>query len=317
MKVICSSEESLYRVEATRWRERMELLKPIGDVVVIIPCSMRKPYSNSKSHQVFKRSTKGFQELILTSPFGICPREMEYTYPIQSYDVAVTGSWSYEEKKVAGELLQKYVAGKTVIANVSGGYEETCREYLGDSLDKDSMAKNSNCDCYYACEDGRPTSSDSMYNLRELLQKYDKVRAKDRKLHELRSIATYQFGKGAENLISDNVISKGRYHRNIYENSKQLALLNRDTGLFSLNLEGGKKIAELGLKTIEIDFELVTNSLFAPGVLKADNNIIPKDEVVITRNGELVGVGRAVMAGNEMEQSTKGIAVKIRHRVKK
>ena len=49
MKVICSSEESLYRPEAVRWRERMQLMKPIGDTVVLLPCSMKKPYSNSNS----------------------------------------------------------------------------------------------------------------------------------------------------------------------------------------------------------------------------------------------------------------------------
>ena len=39
MKVICSSEESLYRPEAVRWRQRMELMKPLGDTVVLLPCS--------------------------------------------------------------------------------------------------------------------------------------------------------------------------------------------------------------------------------------------------------------------------------------
>lgn len=41
MKVICSSEESLYRPEAVRWRNRMEIMKPLGDVVVLLPCSMK------------------------------------------------------------------------------------------------------------------------------------------------------------------------------------------------------------------------------------------------------------------------------------
>ena len=53
MKIPCITEESLYRPEAHRWRERMGLLEPIGDVVVVIPCSMRKPYSQSKSHSIF------------------------------------------------------------------------------------------------------------------------------------------------------------------------------------------------------------------------------------------------------------------------
>ena len=37
MKVICSSDESLYRPEVVRWRERMAMMEPLGDVVVALP----------------------------------------------------------------------------------------------------------------------------------------------------------------------------------------------------------------------------------------------------------------------------------------
>ena len=60
-------------------------------------------------------------ELIITSPFGICPRELEETFPIQSYDVAVTGNWSQDEIDESGKILKEYVKGKTVVAHVSGG----------------------------------------------------------------------------------------------------------------------------------------------------------------------------------------------------
>ena len=271
MKVICSSDESLYRPEVVRWRDRMAMMAPLGDVVVALPCSMKKPYSNSKSHQKFKRATKGYQEVIVTSPFGICPREMENTFPIQSYDVTVSGDWSHEEVKIAGELLKAYVGDKDVIANVHGGYE---------------------------------------------VKKYPKVKHRDKVLNELRSIARYQFGEGAEAIIGDDVVAKGRYHRNIYSNGKQLALLNRDIGLYTLNLEGGRRLAELGIHVVEIDFDLQTNSLFAPGIVDADLSIIPNDEVVVVRNDEVVGVGKAVLTGKEMIESRSGIGVKIRHRKK-
>ena len=113
MKVICSSEESLYRPEAVRWRQRMEWMKPVGDSVVLLPCSMKKPYSNSKSHQAFRKVTRSFQELIVTSPFGICPRELENTFPIQSYDVSTTGSWSQDEIRQTGQLIKKYCEDET------------------------------------------------------------------------------------------------------------------------------------------------------------------------------------------------------------
>jgi len=302
MKVICSSEQSLHRPEAHRWRERMKWMKPAGEVVVVLPCSMKKPYSNSQSHQKFRRVTKGYQEVIVTSPFGICPREMENTFPIQSYDVSVSGDWSFEEKKLAGELLQDYVGEKAVVANVSGGYKEVCREYLDD--------------CIYTAVDERPTSNDSIYNLRMELKKYKKVKGRQRVLNELRGVATYQFGPGGEKFISDDTKLKGMYHRRIFAESKQIALLNRDTGFYSLRLFGGEVLANLGINIVEIDFDLKTNTLFAPGVVKADNNIIPNDEVVVVRNGNVVGVGKAVLTGKEMETLGNGVAVRIKDRKK-
>lgn len=303
MKVLCSSEVSLYRPEAVRWRERMNLLKPLGDAVVILPCSMRKPYSNSKSHQIFMKVSRRIQEVILTSPFGICPREMEKTYPIQSYDVSTTGDWSYEEKKVVGEVLNKYVQGKEVLAHVAGGYREVCEEYLDDPI--------------FTCEDGRPTSFESMNNLKTHIKKYDKIPVREKLINGLKNLAIYQFGPGAESLIPSDCHVKGRYHKRIFtSNGEQIAALLMDNGLFSLNLEGGIKLSEIGTKWVNIGFELKTNTLFAPGVDDADPNIVPKDEVVILNKGKFVGVGKAILSGEEMVNASKGVAVRVRHRVK-
>ena len=302
MKVICSSEESLYRPEAVRWRQRMELMKPIGDTVVLLPCSMKKPYSNSKSHQAFRKVTRSFQELIVTSPFGICPRELENTFPIQSYDVSTTGSWSQDEIRETGILIAKYCEGKNVIAHLHGGYLESCEAFLDDFT--------------LTCRDGKPTSPDSIYNLRMELKNHDKINRRDKVLNELRSIAVYQFGIEASDFIPDNVKTKGRYHKQIMVDGKQIALLNKDYGLYRLNLAGGEILKDLGINIVNIDFNLETNTVFAPGIKKASHNIIPNDEVVVVKDDEVVGVGKAILTGREMEECSNGIGVKIKHRVK-
>ncbi|KZX14695.1 DUF5591 domain-containing protein [Methanobrevibacter curvatus] len=301
-KVICSSDESLYRPEVVRWRERMALLKPLGEVVVVLPCSMKKPYSNSKSHQIFKKASRKVQEVILTSPFGICPREMENTYPIQSYDVAVSGKWSNEEKKLAGKLLNQYLDGKDIIAHVSGGYEKVCQEYLDGAI--------------YTCVDGKTTSPDSIYNLRMELKKYSTIKRREKVLNGLKSVAIYQFGENGHEFIDNDTIAKGKYHKKIIRNKNQIAILNNDRGFYSLTLKGGEILNDLGINIVEIDFELSTNTVFAPGINSADSNILPNDEVVVVRNGEVLGVGKAILSGKEMELATKGIGVKIRHRKK-
>ena len=303
MQVICSSEESLYRPEAVRWRERMEMMKPLGDTVVLLPCSMKKPYSNSKSHQKFRKLTRSFQELIVTSPFGICPRELENTFPIQSYDVSTTGSWSSDEIEETGKLIAKYCKGKNIVANLAGGYLESCECYIDDFVN--------------VCEDGRPTYPDSLYNLRMELKNHQRISRREKTLHELKSIAKYQFGVNGDKFIPDNVKTKGMYHKRILSNGKQLALLNKDYGLYRLNLEGGEILKDLGIHIVNIDFDLQTNTVFAPGIEKADPNIIPNDEVVVVRDDTVVGVGKAIMTGREMEECDNGIGVKIKHRLKK
>ncbi len=260
---------------------------------------MKKPYSNSKSHQKFRKVTRSFQELIITSPFGICPRELENTFPIQSYDVGVTGSWSQDEIDESGKLLAEYVKGKNVIANVSGGYEEVCRQYLDD--------------CVYTCKDGRPTSPDSIYNLRMELKGHEKINRRDKVLNALKSISLYQFG---DNFIPEDTKTKGMYHKKVISEGRQIAMLNGDTGLYRLNLAGGELLKDLNINVVNIDFDLETNTVFAPGIKKADHKIIPNDEVVVVRDDEVVGVGKAVLTGREMEECQNGIGVKIKHRVK-
>ena len=302
MKVICSSEESLYRPEAVRWRQRMEMMEALGDTVVLLPCSMKKPYSNSKSHQKFRKLTRSYQELIVTSPFGICPRELENTFPIQSYDVSTTGKWSEDEIEESGKLIEKYTKGKQVVANLAGGYLKSAEAYLDEFVN--------------VCVDERPTSPESLYNLRMELKNHQKVNRREKTLHELRSIAKYQFGENGDKFIPDNVKTKGMYHKRVLSGGKQLALLNKDYGMYRLNLPGGEILNELGINIVNIDFDLTTNTVFAPGIYKADHNIIPNDEVVVVKDDAVVGVGKAIMTGREMEECDNGICVKIKHRLK-
>ncbi len=302
MKVPCITEESLFRPEAVRWRERMHLLEPLGDALVVLPCSMRKPYSSSRSHIIFMKATKGIQEVILTSPFGVCPREMEKTYPIQSYDTSTTGEWSHEEIKVVGECLRDYIGEKEVIAHVEGGYRQVCEEYLDNAVYTST---------------GKTTSAESMNNLKIEVKKHPKVKGRVKTLHQLRSISRYQFNsKEADYMIPDDVKVLGRFDKRILRDGKQIATLHFNNGFYSLNLEGGKILQSINKKWVKINFDLKTNTLFSPGVTEADSDIIPGDEVVILQGDDVVGVGRAVLSGEEMEKATKGVAVKVRHRKK-
>jgi len=148
-------------------------------------------------------------------------------------------------------------------------------------------------------------------------------------LMKIRQIADYQFGRGVgEGLFPENVeivYSKStRRIRYVYLDGKRLATLRPTDGLFSLSIDGAKRIVEKSLPvkclvTVKNDvskFVVEGNDVFAVNVVKADEEIRPKDEViVVNEKGEVLAVGRAVLSGREMRAFKCGVAVKVRRGV--
>jgi len=145
-------------------------------------------------------------------------------------------------------------------------------------------------------------------------------------LRRIRSVADYQFGKGVgEKLFPGDVkivYSKrtGRI-RYIYLGDVRLATLRPTDGLFSLSIAGAKRIAEdtslakcfVTIQNSVSKFIAEGGDVFAVHVLKADDEIRSKDEViVVNENGEVLAVGRALLSGKEMIAFKVGVAVKVR-----
>ena len=146
-------------------------------------------------------------------------------------------------------------------------------------------------------------------------------------LERIRSVADYQFGKGVgAKLFPRNVevhYSKrtGRI-RYIYLNGKRLATLRPTDGLFSLSIEGAKRIVEKAansakcLVTVKNEVSKVIaegGDVFAVHVVKADREIRTKDEVIVLdEHGRVLAVGRAILSGEEIESFKIGVAVKVR-----
>jgi predicted RNA-binding protein (TIGR00451 family) len=145
-------------------------------------------------------------------------------------------------------------------------------------------------------------------------------------LRRIRSVADYQFGKGiGVKLFPKNVeilYSKrtGRI-RYTYLDGKRLVTLRPTDGLFSLSILGAKRIAEnkafakcfVTVRDDVSDFIAEGGDVFAAHVVKVDDEIRPKDEVVVVnREGEVLAVGRALLSCEEMKAFKKGVAVKVR-----
>jgi len=80
----------------------------------------------------------------------------------------------------------------------------------------------------------------------------------------------------------------------------------------ALSLTGAARLEPLGRYIVRIGDLLPKGSLLAPGVVEADEQIRPGDEVILAGD-KAFGVGRARMSGWEMMRSRRGVAVEIRH----
>ncbi len=314
--LIATTKDALTRPEVRRFQERViqRCKKPESTkVLLLLPCSAKKPYSFSKSHQLFSERLFGIRnpsvvhELILTSPLGLVPRELELIYPASSYDITVTGHWDEDEKKMMRTLLQQYLmknAYDTVIMHLPASLQEFTRDLLKNPVS--------------TCID-TPTSQASLSILSEVLQKttgaYALVGRQQRTLENIRGLARYQFGHDIATTLLEGCTIRGKYpYYKIMDDDRQLGMVTQERGLISLTLDGARRLAGAPHYWVEVyaDFSL-KGSVLAPGVKDADEGIRVGDEVVVRRQGRVVGVGVAQMNGKEMSQSQHGEAVNVRH----
>jgi archaeosine synthase len=313
-----------------RFRERLfERYHPPPQkkVVLLLPCSARKPYSDSKSHRrftnVIQSSLSGTRhnlaEIILTSPLGVVPRELERIFPASRYDIPVSGDWDSEEVEIASHALiqhlSKFDKSATIIAHLSGGYLDIIKHAESKILQS----------IVYTIENESATSKYALQALEEVLTDMKTILSLDDGsptfLQEtLRATADFQFGKGAGiELIPNDATLRGKLYRTVVcEVSKQqTCAFVAENGILSLTLEGGRCIQPLNKYWVRYEGkDLKGGSLFAVGVNEADTRIRPGDEVIIIdKEGQVLAVGRSEMSGREMSEFSKGRAVSIRHKV--
>jgi len=314
--IFATSKESFNRPEIKRFQERVvnRYKKPYSTkILLLLPCSAKKPYSYSKTHKFFRKKIQEtsnpdiIHEVIITSPLGIVPRELELVYPASNYDIPVTGFWDEDEKKMIRTLLKKYLE-KNKYDHVFIHLPENITSFIKDIFDKPIIT----------CIDN-PTSDKSLDNLLEKLNKksFDKVDRKNRTRENIESLCCYQFGKDIGSKLMNKAYVRGKYpFYKIYEDGKQLGTLVEERGLISLTMDGAKKVFSNKKYLVEIyDDFIMKGSVLAPGVKKASSEIRIGDEVLIVKNKKLFGVGVAAMNGKTMELSNYGEAVKVRHHI--
>jgi archaeosine synthase len=200
-----------------------------------------------------------------------------------------------------------------LVAHVEGAYREICER----------VSSKLGIEIIYTAKESL-VSMEALSNLKSVIESLctakdfskKSLNAEDEKKNFLRAIAYYQFGKDAKLLFSEEagkLVVKDRFPKyQLFAGKKQLATLVPQYGILALSLEGAELMLGSGEYIVKIDDFIPRGSILAPGILQADSKIRPNDEVIILGERALC-VGRALMSGNEMVKSSRGVAVDLRH----
>lgn len=328
----CTDETDFTRPEVTRFRQRVQsrYTPPTHTSgIIFLPCSAKKPYSKSKSHSLFRRVIKRnmkrkdhlIEEVILTSPLGVVPRNLEYTFPAAHYDIPVTGKWSEIEKKHLSTDLTSFINKIPPNVPMVGYVTGVEREIL-----KEICLRFNRPIHLLSEEDNSLTSRKTLQEFSRLLQEaFSIIQSKQKvstQLKFLRTIADYQFGKGIGSiLLPDNVKIFGQKDLGlrVQLEDKYLLTFRPKTGLLTLSIEAGKRLSGYTSNTITFNgTDIEGSTIFANAIIKANDEICPNDEVLVVNiEGELLAVGTSYISGDLLVKMKRGKGVKIRQKVRR
>ena len=297
----------------------------IPKVIILLPCAARKPYSFSKSHIMFKKAitlgsagkTPLIHEVMLTSPLGLVPRELEFTYPNAHYDTTTTGNWNEWELEHTSKMLLDYLnkvlsvdPNKVVIIHLEGGYKLAALrglEKIGIDYIDSSKGKHA-------------TDLEALENLADSLKKVlrdfdtDIETRKLRSKEDAKAILSYQFGlEIAEKLLEGTTVIGNPVNKQGYI-IKNNAVFDKDYGFFIPLKRGAEIISSFGKYTIRVEKKEFKRGENIRGnqILDADDQIHPGDIVVITdEEDNLIGSGISLFSGSDLKRIEESIAIKI------
>lgn len=302
----CNSHTSLSNPVVLKWVDFMidEYQPPEGldNVLMLLPCSARKPYRMSKSHRKFLDAIghSAFHEVMVTSPLGLVPRDLEETWPASHYDIPVTGEWSLDEVERTSHMLKSLLERNnyhTVINHSSMSFDLPGINYFETRVGKSA------------------TSREALENLRTIVAEVSKQHGtRNRKHHKIlldnfASVARY---KMENDLWLENASIRGKppFWRIEFE-GKQIALWSNDRRGFSLAKSSIPLIsANSSLRQIHLNSEVSWKGDIFSNILESyDAGINSGDDLLVLQNGQPVGLARAVASGWEWS-TTPGMLAK-------
>ena len=309
-KSLVAYRDDLMAPDYRLWLERIQgdfSPLPHKDTLLIVPCSAKKPYSRSRTHtriRSYLSGIKGWQDrvqmLVLTSPLGGVPMELEDLYPAAHYDIPVTGTWFPEEiersRKVTRSVMNsgrfRYVIdfhpeGKEFFPEPGEFFREA--EYRGVHGDGDRL---------------REVVSDLMGI------PWDGCQGSSRTIEVLNLI---RFSMGSSPCYDPKMRIMKRRGRTYLSRGKEL-LFELGVGGPKPTLEGGRLIwndDEGSAKKVFIDDFVPRGTVFTQGIVGTQGVIRPGDIVVVGHGNDYRGVGRSNMSSSLLKSGISGPGVKM------
>ena len=304
-----NTSQTLDDALVTDWVERIatqhEPPASQREVLLLLPCSARKPYRDSRSHQRFLRHIphRVPHQVMVTSPLGLVPRELEDLWPAQHYDVPVTGDWSQEEMTRVRDLVARLIARvgyHTVIDHAAVG---ACADGVSWVDTREGVSAGD------AGALGRLEAAVEMAS-----ERLAQPGMKSLLLEQLRAVARWQLGGDA---WLEGAHIAGRPPRWLLSAGPvQLAQWHPHEGRLALSKDGVRRWHDHGLGpwaelTPGTDWR---GDLFATNVIDHAPDIRQGDELRVLLEGRLIGCARATQPGWAWS-GAPGRLAKARHRL--
>ncbi len=144
-------------------------------------------------------------------------------------------------------------------------------------------------------------------------------------LKRVRTIADFQFGRGTgAKLFPDDCtfrLSSTKRIRYVMSGKVRLATVRAGDGRLTLGREAGERLCEIlpapayrvVVRSDVAEFVAAGKNAMAKHILSADPGIRAGDEVMVCdEQGSFLGIGNAVLSGEEMLAFNYGVAVQVR-----
>jgi archaeosine synthase len=279
----------------------------LDNVLVLLPCSARKPYRLSKSHRKFIQAlgTNACHEVMVTSPLGLVPRDLEDVWPAAFYDIPVTGDWSRDELHRINSMVRNLVVRHNYecIINHSGMDLEIEGFDIIDTRQGESSGSRN----------ALQRLTDAVQTAKEELRIH---RRKGERVNLDRFMSISRYLHKSDEWLNDCKVRGKPPRWKIERDGKQIALWSFERAGFSFSKEAVKYLDSCSaLPRVHLVDDVKWKGDLHYGIVKSfESGIRMGQDLIVMQNDVAIGLARSIAPGWEWS-GTPGRLAKMHQRI--